>query len=387
MPMKKFFKKSILPLVILSAGILSSLLFIFFKPSPPRKNYVPVATFITCSVPSYEDRNSLITGFGSVIPDKTLELTPQVSGMVLNKSKSLEPGGFVFKNEDLIQIDPAEYTLSVEQQKYSVAQAEFNLKVEKGRKNVAEKEWELIGKSINKNPLGEELARRDAHIKEKKSALDAAKSKLEIANLNLKRTKISCPFDSFVKSCSLQEGALVTAGIPIASLVGTDRFFIEASIELQLLRQIKENAEVTITVRTNDTNFITRKGYIHRILPEVDSEGRMGRLLVGLDDPLDLKKKSKNPIYLGTYVKISLDGSFNKNLLKVNRKHIRENNNIWVMNKENKLEYRKVVPVISLEKYVYCKSSLLDTDLIVTSNLPSPLPGMLLRTDSSKDNE
>ena len=377
---KSFFKKILLPFTVLAVGAMGSMAFMIFKPTPDRKDSNPIATFVTTEKPQYENRNGLIVGYGSVIPDKTLTLSPQISGMVLAINESLEPGGFVSKNEELIQIDPRDYQLAVVQQESAVAKSEFNLKVELGRKAVAEREWSLLEESIEKSPLGEELARREAHITEKIAALEAAKSKLKMAQINLKRATLTAPFDSFIKSCSLEIGALVISGSPIASLIGSDRVFVEASVPISFLNEIEKNAKVKIILNKNNTSTTIRNGHVHRILPEVDSAGRMGQILVSLNDPFSLKDSSNDPIYLNSYVRIEIEGLPYKKLLKIQRKHVREDNKIWVMNSQKLLSYRTITPIINLEEYLFGKCLLKEGDVIITSNLPAPLPGMALRT-------
>ena len=78
----------------------------------------------------------------------------------------------------LLQIDPRDYRVAMDEQRAALAKAEFDLKMELGNQAVAKREWSLLNPSAGEvNTLSRQLALRRPHLKEKRMALAAAKSR------------------------------------------------------------------------------------------------------------------------------------------------------------------------------------------------------------------
>ena len=91
-----------------------------------------------------EDVAVTVTAFGTVRPRKQLDITPQVSGVVLEVSPNLISGGFVAEGELLLRIDPRDYELAVERARAEGARATYELTRASEEAEVARQEWEML---------------------------------------------------------------------------------------------------------------------------------------------------------------------------------------------------------------------------------------------------
>jgi len=64
----------------------------------------------------------------------------------------------------------------------------------------------------------------------------------------------------------------------------------------------------------------------------------------------------------------------------VPRTALRDGSRVWLMNQEGTLEIREVQEVWGDDAYVYLSGGIGSGDLLITSDLAAPVPGMALRT-------
>jgi len=111
----------------------------------------------------------------------------------------------------------------------------------------------------------------------------------------------------------------------------------------------------------------------------------MARLLVEVKDPLDLHTKSdrKPPLLIGEYVRVLINGSPLHDVFRIPRFALRNDNQIWLVERERKLAIRQVKPLWREEEYVYVRDGLHPEDLLIVSALATPVDGMDLRLEQA----
>jgi len=300
---------------IIAFCALVALIIVFSKSDVEKVDYEPkpILVDVMAAEPSTEQVKFL--AYGTVTPDKRLKVTPEVSGRIIYKNRGLVEGGRLEEGDILVMIDPRDYELAVKQAEAEVIREEFELRVEEGRQVVAKREWELLNPTLKKADIAEDLALRKPHLKERKAALGAAKSRLEQARLNLERTTITTPFNAVVTVDNTEEGQYVTPQTNIATLVNSDQFRVRVSVPYDKLRWIdlptgmnQNRSKVTITQTVGEDTVIKRDGEIARLLGDVDPQGRLARIEVTIADPLGLKTGGEKPLLLGTYVGVEFFG-------------------------------------------------------------------------------
>ena len=382
------FYKFLLVIAIIGCGLAIAIVLIKSKPQATRKPLSVSIPMVQVIDPAIKNEPIMITARGTVIPARQVTLQPEVAGTILWQSKNLVEGAHVRAKDRLIRIDDRDYRLTVQQQKAAVTRATVELKTERGRQAIARREWKLLEEDIETTREGRELALRIPQAKNAQAALTSAESALEKANLDLSRTVIRAPFNALVTDELVDVGQRVGPGSKIATLVGTDEFWIRASIPLSDLSWIDipdinaSRGSTARVVQENGFYRIERVGTVVRLLGDVDPKGRMARIIISVKDPLGLKRTSGDanfPLLLGSYVTIHIQGQHARRVCVIPRSALREGNRIWILTEDNRLQFRNVDVVWNRRDDVLIRNGFNPCDRIITNRIPTPTEGMKLR--------
>jgi RND family efflux transporter MFP subunit len=382
------FYKFLIVILIIGAGLAVSMALIYTKPKAARKPVSVVTPPVEIIETCLKDQRIIVSAMGTLIPAREIVLQPQVSGTVVWQNEALVPGAHVAQNELLIRIDNRDYLLGLEQQKAAVAKAQVALKTEKGLQAVAEREWNLLQEEIETTKEGRELALRIPQAKDSQASLKSAESSLEKALLNLERTEIRAPFNALILEEFTDVGQYISPGTKIATMVGTDEFWVQASIPLSDLAWINipgvNSAEGSpaFVIQKNGYYTVKREGTVRQLLGDVDPKGRMARIIVSVKDPLGLTSEGQEtffPLLLGSYVKVEIQGQLAKNVCAIPRAALREGNRVWLLTADDRLQFMDVEVVWTREDDVFIKNGFQEIVRIITSRIPAPVEGMKLR--------
>jgi len=327
------------------------------------------------------DHTVVVRGMGTVVPARETVLKARVAGEVIRLNPRFTQGGYIEKGEAVVHIDPADYRLALVQRQSALVDAEAALALEHGRQAVARKEWEIINDEHPAGDLDGDLALRRPHLEIAEADVASAKAELEKARLNLARTIIRAPFNAVVIKKQVEVGSSITTQDSLAELVGTDTYWVQVLVPVDRLQWLrvapaggKSGGEATIRYRGR----WQRRGRVIRLLADLETEGRMARILVEVPDPLDLEKRSKRrpPLLIGEFVAVELAGGSIKGAFKIPRSAFRDNSAVWIVTQADTLDIRKVTPVWRDEKAVYVTNGVTAGERLVVSDLPSPVAGM-----------
>jgi RND family efflux transporter MFP subunit len=292
-----------------------------------------------------------------------------------------------------VRLDARDYQLAVATRRADVQRAQLDVQLEAGRRVVAEREWSAFGQAdAGVEQAGRALALREPQGETARVAVESAQSALDRAALDLTRTSLRAPFNALVVEETVDRGQLVGPQTPLATLVGTDHYWVQVSVPVASLPAIRlptgdePGAHAHVAQRAGDQR-IERDGRVVRLLPDVDPVGSMARLLVEIDDPLGLADGNADPlpILLGSYVDVTIEASPLDGVIEVPRVAVREGNRVFVMNDAGRLELRDVDVVWSQRESILVRGGLRDGERIVTTPIATPIPGMLLRTQPAPD--
>jgi RND family efflux transporter MFP subunit len=352
------------------------------KKSPPGKSEIVVKTIN----PLKKDSIVKVSALGTIIPSKVIALTPQVSGIITYINPNLVPGGLLKKGEIAAKIDKSDYLILRDLKKNNLEKAKADMEIEYGRQKVAKKEWNLLQQYLdNVDNDSAYLALRKPQLKQKLAAVKNAEQELKQAQLNLKRTDVKIPFDCIVEEKKLNIGSFANIQTAIAQLIGVNAFWIRVSIPVKYLSFLnldfsKEEFENNVFIfRLNDNKSGFIKGKIIKILPNVDSKGKMAGLLIEVNDPLNLKKQKKEfPLFIGDTVKIVMEGIRLKNVYEVPSELIYNSENVLIA-KNGKLKIAPVSIVWRDFDNVYINKGLNDNDSVIVTNISAPVEGMRIK--------
>jgi RND family efflux transporter MFP subunit len=385
----------LLVLAILGLGVGISAYLLMNRPTPKRKPPSSEATLVEVTGVTAGEQSVIVKAMGTVVPTREIQLAAQVGGEIVRINDAIEislefvPGGHVTCGETLLQIDPKDYQLIVRQRSSDLVRAQCDLQVELGQQSVAKGEYELLGETVAKEDR--ELVLRQPQLDIAKAAVATAQASLEKAELDLARATVAAPFNAVVQTRYVNFGSQVAAGSPLATLVGTDTYWIEVAVPVSRLRWLDipgAKGSVSIYHEAAWGEEVRRTGRVVRLMADLEPQGRMARLLVEVDDPLALTAKSKAdalpPMILGAYVRVEIEGRRLTDVIRVPRIALRDGNRVWVMSPKKTLEIREVTIVWSNDEEITIDSGLASSDALIVSDLAAAVQDMLLRTEADE---
>jgi RND family efflux transporter MFP subunit len=333
------------------------------------------------------DCTTTVTGDGVVMPAQQVMLRPQVIGQLMEFSADVIPGGIVQAGQKLMAVDPRDYEILVRQRQYDIARAVKDLKVEQGNQAIARQEYDLLGEMISEEDR--ELVLREPQLASAQAAEESAKAALKKAQLDLIRCDIVAPFNAIIRDKHVDLGATVSVNTNLVTLIGTDEAWVEVKVWIDKLKWLtipRQNGDPGSSVKIYNTQAWgadrCRTGRVVCLLGELETQGRLARLLVAVEDPFCLKPENRHlpQLLMGSYVSGEIQGRTLTSVFPVKWSHLRgENNKVWIMDDEGKLEIRPVQVVFSDVDQVYVAEGLSESENLVVTDIAAPVEGMALR--------
>ena len=326
-----------------------------------------------------------VSAMGTVTPAREIVLESRVAGEIIDTHPEFTAGGYLEKGSVVLQIDPQDYELALTLAKARVKDAESKLKILEAEAAAAKDEWREINRNrANKKGEPSPLLIKKPQLSAAQAMLVAEKSDVKKARLDLSRTKILAPFNAIVRVKHVDIGSQVSGQDRLADLVGTDEYWVQASMPVDRLNWIiipRHTGETGSKVRIYYRKGIELTGTVIKLLGELEAEGRMARVLVEIKDPLGLKSPElkKPPLLIGEYVRMEIEGRQLEHVYRIPRTALRDNTRIWLISKDDKLEIREVQTLWRDEQSVLLTDGLQPGEQLIISDLSRPVPGMQLQ--------
>lgn len=383
MSRRRTLAKIVLPLAVLLFGLLGLYLLIATDGQPEQ--VAPLArrpaVEVTIATPQREEVD--VQARGIVVEARRMQIRPQVAGSIVWLADDLEPGALLEKGEPLLRLDPADYQLAVVDRKAAVAEARLALREAQSRREVAEHGWRLYGgQGPDPESADSALALHIPQVQAAKEQLEAARSRLRLARLDLERTEIAAPFDSTVVDKQVDLGESVSPQQVLATVVGTDRYWVRATVDVSMLGAIRlpdpetgeDGADVVVSQEFGGER-IERRGRVMRLVKTLSEQGNLAQLLVQVDDPLGLDAKDGSPpLLLGAYVNAVIEAEPLEEVVAIPRYALHEDDSVWIVNEAGQLARQEVELVWRRPEEVLIRG--VEPGVrIVTSRIARPIPG------------
>jgi len=330
-------------------------------------------------IPSYQSVS--VSAYGSVIPARRLVVRPEVTGRIISQHPDLVPGGRISAGETLFTIDDSDYQIDLREAQTSLAEARSEIDLEAGRQTIAKRELEQLRKDLPEAAINEALVLREPFRDRTEALLERASSAVDMAELNIARTKVPAPFNAVVIEESVETGQLADSSAEVVTLVGTDAFWIQASIPLSDLKWIKfPGTDATIELSHSSGSPTLWQGKVVRLLGDLEAEGRQARILVEVPDPLE--SNAVQPLLLGSYVRVFVAAHSFEGCLEIPRTALREGKRIWLVGEEKQLIIRDAEVLWQRDNTVLIANNIADSEALIVSDLNAPLPGMALKPEA-----
>ncbi len=331
-----------------------------------------------------------IQAMGTVVPARQIVLQPQVSGRIVEVDPEFVPGGHFAAGDVMVRIDPRDYELALRQRQSELTQARSDLQIEVGNQSVAALEYELLGEAVP--DADRDLVLRQPQLESVRARVASAEAAVAQARLDLERSVIRAPFDALVLQRSIELGARVDSGTDLATLVDTSAYWVQVLVPVSQLAWIETGdrdrgpgSPALVSVPGGPAGRDRREGRVVRLLGNLETEGRMARLLVRVEDPIALQPEQAGMprLLLDSFVNVRIEGRELDGVVAIDRSRVRDGDRVWVMNDEGELEIRDVTIAFRGEREVFVSDGLSAGERLVVSELSSPVAGMALRTESA----
>ena len=361
----------------LSAAGLAALM-MQMKPEPEKKEKEDLKVLV--DVMSLEESSAVfeIRSQGTVQPLTQTILSAEISGAIVSISPKFVAGGVFQKNEQLLRIDPTNYSVAVDQAKALLLQRQI----------------EFDGAS----KLRSQGYRAESEYASAAAALATANADVVRAERNLERTYLRVPYEGMVKSKDADLGQFVNPGSRLGLVFATDFAEVRlpltdqdlAFVELPTAGDVTETGAaagpVVKLTAVQKGQMTAWDAQIVRSEGIVDELSRVTYAVARIGDPYGLHHDGP-ALPIGTFVGASIAGTTIANVIRVPRSTIRGANELIFINDENRLEIRPVQLIRADAEHAYIGGGAAVGERIALSAIEAPSNGMLVRTTDRPEPE
>ena len=379
----------IVTLIFIGIGVLVFMVLTATKPKLERTEPPVPKPMVNVAKIKARPQVVVIRGEGTVRPLREIQLVPQVNGKVVYVSRALVDGGEFQKGDVLLRIDPVDYQLALTLAQARVKDSESKLKVAEEEAAVSREEWRLLYEADPKNKQIPALVAKEPQLAAAKAKLAADQADLQKAKLNLERTEIKAPFDGRVDEENVDIGQYVATGQSLATLFSTNQAEIVVPFEDEDLYWFhvpgftpgdQPGSVVSLSTRIAGRESFW-PGRVVRAEGKLDERTRMINVVIRVNKPYE----TKPPLAAGLFVTVEIKGRTLENAVMLPRAALRENNVVWVVDKDGQLTFRKVSVARLTPEAALLEGGLEDGEMVVVSSLKAVTDGMRVRFRSPQE--
>ncbi len=315
---------------------------------------------------------------GTVMPSTESQLIPEVSGRITWMSPNLVAGGYFKQGELLARVDDQDYRNTRERAKSTLVRAE-------AEQQHARFEYKRL-QSLAERKLTSRSQLEDGlrALRVAEAALQDSKVNYEQALQNVERTEIKAPFTGLVRTESVDIGQFISRGSPIATLYASDLVEVRLPIADRQLAYLNlpatmrgELAEDLQPKVRLSTEYAGQKlewhGKIVRTEAEIDVTSRMVQLVARVPNNV-----STAPLSVGLFVEAEIEGLSADNIVVLPRSAMRNNNQVLIVDGENKLRFRAIEPLRLYQDDVLIQGGLYPGERVCLSPVQTAVDGMIV---------
>ncbi|MEO8777589.1 MAG: efflux RND transporter periplasmic adaptor subunit [Rhodanobacter sp.] len=311
---------------------------------------------------------------GRVQAVNTVQVQPRVDGFV--ESVHFQEGALVHKGELLFQLDPRPYQAEVDRLVANQAQAKAELSLAWTTQRRAQ--MLLAQHAIAQ----QEVDRQDTARQSARAQLAAATAALAAARLKLDFTTVRSPIDGRISNARITSGNLVTSNDVLTSVVSVNPVYVYFDVDEQTwlkldhlraeAKQARRSARIEASMGLADESGHPHPGR----LDFVDNQLHSGSGTIRLRAVFDNADGIYTP---GLYARVQLQSGPAQSRVLVDDRAIGTdlgNQFVYVVDKQHKVQYRKVDTGPLFHGLRVIDSGVQPTDLVVVNGLQRVRPGV-----------
>jgi len=320
-----------------------------------------------------------------------VEIKPRTTGYVV--STPFKEGSYVQKGDLLFAIDPRPYQAKLDDANGMVKLSEAKLKLSKAD-NLRAKDVGKTPGAISKQDLDKYVAAEEEAV----AAVEASKASMEVQKLNLEFCSVISPISGRISKYFVTLGNLVTQdSTQLTTIVSEDPIYCYFDADertlLKVIRRVqagkKKNQsledlpETPVSIGLADEKGFPHQGTLNFSSNLIDSQTGTITLRAIIKN---IFKNEKTPLFFhGMFCRVLIPISDPKNTILVADRAIGTDQGlkfVYVMDKDNKLEYRRVsVGELQPDNLRAIESGLNSDDKVVVSGIHLVRPGTIIKPD------
>lgn len=371
-------KRVLIPIGIL-AGCLLFATYLIRTPTEVQESspeVIPVSVRVT--EVQTESVQLLVNSQGKVQAAQQVNLSVPVAGPVAWISPSLEAGGYVSEGDVLLRLEASDYETALARSRASLQQAQAEADHAAGE---LERIQELASRRLASDSQFQDV-RRQADVT--RARLADAEANFRQAELDLQRTEIKAPFNAVVQTREVEVGQYVNRAASVAILYGADVVEVRVPLANRQLGFLDIPLGGRGELSADEAPDVTLRGIyggseqfwsgkLVRIEAAIDANSNTVQTIIRVTQPEDANSV---PLPIGLYVEAAIEGKQVDDIIALPRSVIRNNNQVLVVDAENKMFYRDVEVYRLEENRVLISGGLLPGEFICTSPIQAVVDGM-----------
>ena len=371
--------KKLKPLfILLGAFAISYLLWLLGQVQPDPVEEAPAPDVIV-EILTPKDFQIQISSNGTTTPLTQTVLTAEVGGEVIYRSKKFSEGSSVIEGEILAKIDDTDLQLQYKNALLQLANAEVQHSLQLAEAEVAKEAWEKIGDGV-----ASDLTLKKPQLKQAEALLEVAKAQVSSAEKKLNKTEIVAPYAGRIQSVNIDLGTTIIPGQPVGAMYTSSEIEITLAVkdnDLQFLsipmdgRKLNPSEQASVVIESfYKGKTQSWEGKLERVDGVIDPITRMINLIAVFKN--DFIETDKPNLPIGLFVEAKIDGITLKNIFEIPINSISKDNEVYIVDKDNQLELRKLTVLKKYSEFVIIKDGLKAGERIVTSKLSTASNGI-----------
>ena len=380
-------KRILLPVLILGCSILFAGILIMtpteVEESAPEVQSVEVRVIEV----KMESVQLTVESQGKVQAAQLASLAASVAGPVAWISPSMQAGSYVEEGQPLLRLDDSDFKIALSRSNATLQQAQ----VEAGH---ASNELNRI------EDLAEQKLVSDSQLQEAKrsAAVTAARmidaqASFSQAELDLRRIEIKAPFNAIIETREVELGQYVNRAQSIAVLFGADEVEVRVPLAIRQLgyldvplgtrgELVGDSAPEVSLMGVYGAEEQEWRGKGVRTEATIDPNSNTVQTIIRVQQPVTAadnlwaSSNSAIPLPIGLFVQANIRGKQVDNIVALPRSVMRNNNQVLVVDAENKMYYREVEIFRLEEDRVLISGGILPGEFICTSPIQAVVDGM-----------
>ena len=386
---------------ILVVSVALAAFLISLAPEPTRTELPPQIPFAQTELVSAGSGPIPVYGSGTVRPSAEIGIAPQVGGKIDWVDSGFQSGGRVAAGQTIFRIEEVDYQYRVREAEANLAARRVALLEEEEKAAIARAQYELYsaGQGDSDSTSGANpLTLREPQLNAARAALSRDEARLADANLALSRTRVTAPFDGFVREESVDEGQIVAAGQTVGRLFASDAVEVVVPLsdsDAALIAGLWDlragdgvrRVAARVVAQYGDGSYAW-EGYVDRGELSLDKQTRTIDVIVRVPEPFTAGVRTdgsdgvgnRPPLLVGKFVEVEIHGQELDGYYRVPRAALQSGNEVWIVNDGGGVS---IVPVQVLQRTndeVYVTGILESGQAVITGGIRFATQGMRVLT-------